>query len=79
MCTTELVYAYEDEPLAEAVIRMSARGLNQLPVVYRDRPQQVIGLLTQESVALAHSIAKTREALQRHAESDEEKSVLTVR
>lgn len=79
VCTTELVYAYEDEPLAEAVIRMSARGLNQLPVVYRDRPQQVIGLLTQESVALAHSIAKTREALQRHAESDEEKSVLTVR
>lgn len=79
VCTTELVYAYEDEPLTDAVIRMSARGLNQLPVVHRDRPQQVIGLLTQESVTLAHSIARTREALQRHLESDEEQSVLTLR
>lgn len=71
LCTTELVSTYEDEFITTAMEHMSARGLNQLPVVKRDRPQQVVGLLTQESIALASSIAKTREALQLHLEEAE--------
>ncbi|HEY9660698.1 MAG TPA: CBS domain-containing protein, partial [Allocoleopsis sp.] len=70
LCTTDLIYAYTDESVTEAVIRMSARGLQQLPVVNRDQPQQVIGLLTQENIALAHSIAKTRDALHRRLDSE---------
>lgn len=72
LCTTDLIYAYADEPISDAASRMTARGLQQLPVVDRDQPQQVIGLLTQENITLAHSIAKTREALQRHLESGTE-------
>jgi hypothetical protein len=45
---------------------MKTRGLQQLPVVQRDQPNQVIGLLTQEGIALADSLARTRDLLQRH-------------
>lgn len=71
VCTTKLVYAYLDEPLQEATSRMTTRGLQQLPVVLQDHPQQVVGLLTQEDVALASSIARTREILQRHINKSE--------
>ncbi|MBF2046340.1 MAG: chloride channel protein [Leptolyngbya sp. IPPAS B-1204] len=66
LCTTKLVHAYPDELLSEAINRMTTRGLQQVPVVRRDQPQQVIGLLTQEGIALAESIARTRDMVQRH-------------
>lgn len=66
VCTTKLVYAYPEESVNEAIRRMTTRGLQQLPVVLRDHPQQVVGLLTQEDIALAGSLAKTRELFQRH-------------
>jgi H+/Cl- antiporter ClcA/CBS domain-containing protein len=66
VCTTKLVSTYPDEALTEATNRMKTRGLQQLPVVQRDQPEQVIGLLTQEGIALADSLARTRDLLQRH-------------
>lgn len=74
LCTTELVYAYADERLSDVSDRMLARELQQLPVIDRDQPRQVIGLITQENIALANSIAKTREAFHRRLE--EEKPVV---
>jgi H+/Cl- antiporter ClcA/CBS domain-containing protein len=71
LCSTELVCAYEDELLTDAVDRLSARGLHQLPVMTRDDPPQVIGLLTQADIELANSLARTREALQRRLGKDE--------
>jgi H+/Cl- antiporter ClcA/predicted transcriptional regulator len=66
LCTTKLVFAHPEEPLSEAVSRMTTRGLQQLPVVLRDQSQQVVGLLSQADIALAEDIARTREVLQRH-------------
>lgn len=71
LCTTKLVSAYPDEPLNEATRRMTTRGLQQLPVVLRDQPRQIIGLLTPEGIALADGIARTREVLQRYLEEPE--------
>jgi CBS domain-containing protein len=71
LCSTELVFAYEDELLSDAVDRLSARGLHQLPVMTRDDPPQVIGLLSQEDIDLANSLARTREALQRRFGKEE--------
>ncbi|HEY9813911.1 MAG TPA: CBS domain-containing protein, partial [Candidatus Sericytochromatia bacterium] len=62
-CTTNLLYAYYDEPIADALDRMAARGLHQLPVVDRDNPQEVLGVLEQEGIDLAYSVAVTRKAL----------------
>jgi len=65
ICTIELLVAYEDETLFEAKTRMATRGLRQLPVVSRKDPHQVMGLLDQEQISLACSLAITEQALQR--------------
>jgi H+/Cl- antiporter ClcA len=63
ICTREILYAYADESIAEAMARMAARGLHQLPVVDRADHSQVIGLLEQDGIDLACSLATTRESL----------------
>ncbi|TAE60579.1 MAG: CBS domain-containing protein [Nostocales cyanobacterium] len=63
ICTTDLLYAWQDEPLSEALDRMALRGLHQLPVVARDNPDCILGLLEKDKVALTCNLAATREAL----------------
>ncbi len=63
ICTTDILYAYTDEPLSEALDRMAARGLHQLPVVERDKIEQVLGLLERDRIALTCNIVATRKAL----------------
>ncbi len=59
-----LVYAYQDEPVAEALKRMTARGLRQLPVIDRrkvgDEPiglSAILGLINRDSIEWACSLA----------------------
>lgn len=66
ICTTEILYAYTDEPLSEALDRMAARGLHQLPVVERNCLEQVLGLLEQEQIALSSKLIATRKVLYRY-------------
>ncbi|AFY83937.1 chloride channel protein [Oscillatoria acuminata] len=63
ICTLEVLYAYPDELLSEALDRMAARGLRQLPVVDPDDPHRVLGLLDREGIALACNVAAVSEAL----------------
>jgi len=63
LCTRELLYAHPEENLAEALTRMAARGLHQLPVVNLQQPQKILGLLDQDNIALACAISTTRQAL----------------
>ena len=70
VCTKDLLYAYEDEPISEALARMAARGLHQLPVVDRDDPHNILGLLEQETVALASSLAMMRRSLIPYLEAE---------
>ncbi|MGQ9873347.1 chloride channel protein, partial [Leptodesmis sp.] len=64
ICTKEVMVAYKDESLAEAQLRMAARGLRQLPVVERGDTTHILGLLEQEKIAVAYSLAVTQAALQ---------------
>lgn len=66
ICTTELLVAYENEPIVDAMTRMATRNLHQLPVVSRGNPQRVLGLLTREAIDLAKRMAATREAMQHY-------------
>lgn len=66
ICTKTILSVYPDESLADALDRMATRGLHQLPVVDRDNPYQVLGILEREGVALACSLAATREVLLKH-------------
>ncbi|MBW4555503.1 MAG: chloride channel protein [Trichormus sp. ATA11-4-KO1] len=64
ICTTEILFAWRDELLSEALDRMALRGLHQLPVVARDNHEQILGLLEREQIALTCSLAVTRKVLQ---------------
>lgn len=66
ICTREILAAYPDEILADALDRMGARGLHQLPVVERDNPSRVLGVLEQESIELACNLAATKEVVRQH-------------
>ncbi|NEQ26923.1 MAG: chloride channel protein, partial [Microcoleus sp. SIO2G3] len=69
LCTTDILLAYPDELLSEAIARMATRGLHQLPVVARESPAQVVGILTQEGITLAQDVARTKELLRSQLES----------
>jgi CBS domain-containing protein len=66
ICTTELLYAFRDEPLSEALDRMALRGLHQLPVVSRDNYERILGLLVSEQIALSCNVAVTRKAIRHY-------------
>ncbi|AUT01423.1 chloride channel protein [Nostoc sp. CENA543] len=63
ICTTEILYAWRDEPLSEAFDRMTLRGLHQLPVVARDNHELILGLLDREQIALTYDLAVTSKAI----------------
>jgi H+/Cl- antiporter ClcA len=63
VCNTDLLIAYEEELLTEAIDRMTARGLHQLPVVQKDAPLRVVGLITPEDAQLTYGLTKTSEML----------------
>jgi H+/Cl- antiporter ClcA/CBS domain-containing protein len=63
LCTTEVLQVYADERVSDAIARMSARGLQQLPVVTREEPHKLLGLLDVADIDLAQTIAKVKENL----------------
>jgi H+/Cl- antiporter ClcA len=71
ICTTEILYAWPDEPLSEALDRMSLRGLHQLPVISRDNPDCILGLLEREQIALTCNLAATRKVLRHYLPNDQ--------
>jgi CIC family chloride channel protein len=50
------VTVYEDQTLAQAVERMVRENVGRLPVVRRDAPGQVVGILTRSDVLGAHRV-----------------------
>jgi H+/Cl- antiporter ClcA/predicted transcriptional regulator len=66
ICTKNIFYADIDEPITEAIDRMTARGLHQLPVTDRSQSHQIVGVLQQERIAIACSVAATRQALSKY-------------
>jgi chloride channel protein, CIC family len=65
-CTRQLVIVYPDETLGTALRRMSQRDLGRLPVVARDNPRQLLGVLRRSDVIRSYEIALARRASLRH-------------
>ncbi|MFM8007339.1 MAG: CBS domain-containing protein, partial [Dolichospermum sp.] len=63
ICTTDILYAWVDEPLSEALNRMALRGLHQLPVVSRENPDFILGLLEFRELELTCNITAITKAL----------------
>jgi chloride channel protein, CIC family len=67
-CTHEVEVAFPDETLNMALRRMSHRDVGRLPVVARENPHQLLGILRRVDVIRAYEIALTRRVTQRHQE-----------
>ena len=63
IATTEPVVGHPDEPLEDALERMLRSGVGRLPVVDREDPKVLVGMLTRDSVTAAYRMAMEEEAL----------------
>jgi chloride channel protein, CIC family len=66
MCTHDLVVAYPDETIGSALRRMGQRDIGRLPVVPRDNPRHLLGLLRRSDLLRAYDAALSRRAAMRH-------------
>lgn len=66
VCTRDLLVAYPDEALSAALRRMSVRDVGRLPVVSRDDPRHLVGVLRRTDVVRAYDAALTRREALRH-------------
>ena len=53
----QLLLAFPDETIDEALNRMSLRGLGRLPVVAREDHKKVIGIIRRKDIIRAYGIA----------------------
>jgi CIC family chloride channel protein len=66
VCTRNMLEAYPDETIGAVLRRMSASAVGRLPVVERDNPRHLVGLLRRSDVIRAYDLALTRRAVLRH-------------
>jgi CIC family chloride channel protein len=64
--TQAMIVAYPDEPMGEALSRLSARGVGRLPVVSRGDPRHLLGLVRRYDIVRAYNVALTRRAEIQH-------------
>jgi CIC family chloride channel protein len=57
-----VLIAYPDESIGQALYRMGPRGLGRLPVVSRDDPRRLLGLIRRQNIIRAYHLALTRRA-----------------
>ena len=58
----DLLIAYPDETIGQALYRMGSRGLGRLPVVSRDNPNQILGLIRRQNIIRAYQVALSRKS-----------------
>ena len=63
-CSSDLLVACPDETFGAALRRMGARDVGRLPVVARDQPRRLLGLLRRSDLVRACETALTRRAQQ---------------
>jgi CIC family chloride channel protein len=62
----QLLVAYPDETMGEALTRMSRRGLANMPVVDRDAPNRLLGLIRRPDITRAYNLGLSRRAELQH-------------
>lgn len=55
ICTRSLLVCYPEETLGEALRQLGARDVGRLPVVDRENPRQLVGMLRRSDVVVAYS------------------------
>ena len=57
-----MIFAYPDETIGDALNKMSQRGFGRLPVVSRDDPSHLVGIIQRRDIIEAYQIALTKRA-----------------
>jgi CIC family chloride channel protein len=57
-----LKVAYPDESIGHALARMAPRGLGRMPVVSREDPYELLGLIRRQDIIAAYDLALARRA-----------------
>ncbi|MFQ5407086.1 MAG: chloride channel protein [Anaerolineales bacterium] len=76
ICTREVMVAYPDEPIRLALARMGVRDVGRLPVVSRDDPRRLVGVLRRTHIVRAYNVALTRRAEHQQRRSQARLSIL---
>lgn len=66
IATRDLITVYPDDTLATALRRMAPRDLSRLPVVTRDNPRQLLGVIRRSDAVRAYDVALSHRAAMRH-------------
>ena len=66
VCTHDVLTIFPDESIGEALRRMSPRDIGRLPVVARDDPQRLVGVMRRSDLVRAYDVALTKRASTRH-------------
>ena len=66
IATTDLIVAYPDETIAAVLPRIGARDVGRLPVVSRENPQELLGIIRRSDLLKAYNIALTNKAKIQH-------------
>lgn len=64
--TREIITAYPDETIGQALRGMGGRDIGRMPVVSRSDPRQMVGWLRRSDLLRAYDFALTKRASQRH-------------
>ena len=57
---SRLLVAYPDETIGQALYRMGQRGLGRMPVISREDPNKLMGLVRRQNIIRAYHLALTR-------------------
>jgi len=76
-CTRNPIVAFPDEQIGLALRRMGIHDIGRLPVVSRDNPAQLLGLLRRSDLVHAYDAALTRRATLRHSAQQTRLDALT--
>lgn len=66
IATTAPITVFPDETVGAALQRMSPRDLSRLPVVARDNPRRLLGMVRRSDIVRAYDVALSRRAALRH-------------
>jgi H+/Cl- antiporter ClcA len=66
VCSQPIIYAHPEELVSTALAKMAGRDLHQLPVILKETPTEVVGVLDRESIRMASSLAITRMHLDKY-------------
>lgn len=62
----KLLVAYPDETMGDALARLSTRGLGRMPVVSREDPEHLLGLIRRSDIISAYRVAGARRSELQH-------------